>query len=166
MLIVAFFARSMSAIVPEGPSIETTADESTIVMSPPPLPAVGLLFIAGCKRDSVWILTSREAPSALSANEEVFSFTSPRMSARKSVSIPALAREGTSTPTSMSIDTTAGARLNLRTYNAFGAGWCPARGLSRRGDFISQCLYGETEFQPVQNEHNSPLLHGILMRSG
>src|SRR3990167_4678757 len=53
MLMVEFFGFSMSAIVPEGPSDGMSAESSTIVMSPPPLPAIGSAFIAGFGRTIV-----------------------------------------------------------------------------------------------------------------
>src|SRR3989338_3063112 len=56
MLMVEFFGFSISAMVPEGPSDGMSAESSTMVMSPPPLPAIGSAFMAGLGGALVWIL--------------------------------------------------------------------------------------------------------------
>ena len=63
MLIFEFFGFSISATVPDGPSYAATALPSTMVMSPPPLPAIGSAFIAGFGRTMVWRLPLPEEAS-------------------------------------------------------------------------------------------------------
>src|SRR3989344_2103873 len=56
MLMVEFFGLSYSVGVPDGPSSAAMALPSTIIIPPPPLPAIGSAFIAGFGRTIVWIL--------------------------------------------------------------------------------------------------------------
>src|SRR3989338_7408612 len=78
-------------MVPEGPSDGMRAESSTIVMSPPPFPAVGSTFIAGFGRAMVWRLPQPYDTS--------FCFSGARMmTATKSPNILARAEAGMRAP--------------------------------------------------------------------
>src|SRR3989338_10892435 len=53
---VEFFGLSYSVGVPDGPSSAAMALPSTIIIPPPPLPAIGSAFMAGLGRTIVWRL--------------------------------------------------------------------------------------------------------------
>ena len=64
---VEFFGFSMSAIVPDGPSDGTSAESSTMVMSPPPRAGAGSMFMAGFRSGIVWTLSGAEMMFACAA---------------------------------------------------------------------------------------------------
>src|SRR3990167_8356104 len=136
----------MSAIVPEGPSAGISAESSTIVMSPPPRPPDGSMFIAGRRSGIVCTLPPPETVSACAGE--------PVSALRMSLKTDAHAVAGTKVPTVTSREireTATGAKfLRLCTCNA---GLTPAEvdadfflKIGRFGGLLSSLLWQNKKF--------------------